>query len=235
MRPKWFLVLGLGFLGSAAVCAYAAWSMPKRGLICPKPVVRFSDLSQGQSVSAEFELHNTFGQGVRILGVRQSCGCTSVQLSARSLAPGERLEVRAMWATGGMRGESAVRIWVVYEQEGGRAGSTELRLEGDVKPDVEYSPASLTFSPAGEKWKEVRLTPGRLASFRVDRVYCTHRAFEATLKGDPRRAVVSFDPAEWPAGGLSEEAFLVVETDSKNQPALHIPLQVAVSDASRGE
>ncbi len=50
--------------------------------------------SQDPSLLHDFDVVNTTGRAVRILGISRSCGCTSVEFSAKVLKPGERNKLK---------------------------------------------------------------------------------------------------------------------------------------------
>src|SRR5262249_3487106 len=132
------LVAALVFGAVAMVSAYLARELPAPGLVAAEPVHDFGDLSQGDTVAHEFELVNRFNQPVTIRNVIKSCGCTQAECSRTEVGPGERVTVKAEWKVGASRGRSSVDLVALVGLADGRLARTDLRLAGNVVPDIAY-------------------------------------------------------------------------------------------------
>lgn len=220
------LVIGIGCVLGSAVCGYLVWSAQPPGFVCNNPVHDFGNLNQGQVVQAEFTLINQYDRPVEIKGVKKSCGCSDISCSAKSVQPGEQVTLRAKWTIGTLRGSSSVRIWILYTLEDGTGDHVELRMEGKIIPDIEFAPDYLDFVVDQDDAHVVALSPGRLQEVQIRRVYCTHRAFTATLMPAEKVVSVVFASREWNQEPGTAEIHLVVQTNSAIEPVIYIPLRV---------
>lgn len=223
---RWlYLLLAVVFGAGAVGAAYLAWrGEAEVGLIAARPIHDGGEVEQGVKLSHEFLLVNRMGQTLTIKEVIKSCSCTEATCEPKELRPGEQTVLRAVWEVGGSRGKSGVSIFVVAELPDESLVGTELVMRATVKPDIEYAPAALEFSPGNEK-QSIRFSPGTLKEFSLKGVSCTHRAFTARLvPGTTDTVEVTFQPNLWNADlGRGE---LRVETTSPHEPVCSIPLTV---------
>lgn len=215
------LVAAIAF-GGALVCLYLARPTPAPGLWTANPVLDRGALSQGQEVHATFELVNNYQQPLEIMDVIKECRCSEAVLTTKKLDPGDRTELKVVWNTGAMRGRSGVNLSVVYKLPHAAVRHAGLRVEGDVLPDIVYTPEKVTFAGNKAETQTVRLAPGRMKEFTIQKVHCNHAAFKAQLRS--RDVVeISFDP-KVPIYANGLEPQLIVHCDSKNEPQLSIRL-----------
>jgi hypothetical protein len=224
--PRWLLLLvalasGVAGLGFAYLATRAA---PEQGLVAAEFTHDFGELSQGDKVDCEFRLTNRFDRPLTIRNVIKSCGCTNVELSGKALEPGEVLHLKAEWNVGGSRGPSGVALSVIAALPDDTLAITELHMVGTVAPDIVYEPEKMEFSP-DMTTRQVVFSPGRMRDFTLNRVYCTHKAFEARLLPDGAHVEVTYRPE-----AFSEDVpkvYLMVDTTSPHEPACRIPLTAA--------
>lgn len=73
----------------------------------------FGRVNQGENVVHRFVFRNRGGGDLEIERVRSSCGCTSTLLSANTILPGKKGEIKATFSTRGRKGRQSKSITVV--------------------------------------------------------------------------------------------------------------------------
>lgn len=223
---RWiFLLLAVVFGVGAAGAAYMAWrGEDQRGLVPSRPIYDCGEVEQGAKVRHEFEVVNRMGETLTIKEVVRSCGCSEARCEPGVLRPGERGVVSAVWDVGGVRGKNRVMLYVIGLLPDESRVASELIMLADVKPDIEYSPTTLKFTPSA-RVQTIRFLPGTQAEFALKEVYCGHKAFTAQIVPGRPAVAVTFQPALWNTD-LGESELNVVTT-SKHQPVCRIALTVA--------
>ena len=72
------------------------------------------------------------------------------------------------------------------------------------------------------------LTPGRAKTFVMKEAYPSHSSFSVKRVGDAPAFDVTYTPE--PGGGLPPRLAVNVQTDSKNEPTLVVPITVTGTD-----
>ncbi|WP_088259611.1 DUF1573 domain-containing protein [Fimbriiglobus ruber] len=232
--PRWVLLLAVaGFSVAGMVCAFLAQRVePVRGLIAVEPVHDFGEVSQGDKVTCEFELINSFEHPLAIRDVIKQCGCTKADCSRQTLAPSERMSVQAEWAVGDRRGHSSQEITVLAVLPDGQLETVNLLMSATIVPDIAYEPGELRFTSDSTP-RIVTFSPKRLKDCAIKQVYCTHRAFEARLLADGSHVEVAYRPE-----ALLEDVsaiYLMVVTTSQHAPLCSIPLIAERRSAANGK
>ena len=217
------LLAGVAMFASV-VCAYLARPPVQGGLVATKPVLDLGELSQGQTVAAEFELVNRSSGPVKILDVVKTCTCTQVEISRYLLEPQEGMVLATRWKTGASRGKTGANIGVVYTQADGPAQFLNLGLEANVVPDILFEPAEVIFEGNHKGSRVVTFSPGRRPDVSLVRAACTQPAFNAKILPGGSRVEVSFNPSLWPAEEPSVD--LEVETTSPNERVCRVAVRI---------
>lgn len=231
-RPLLRLALFVTFLSGGTVAGYFAIpqqepATPPPGLHAEPVVARVGEQGQGELVPVEFRLTNHDAEPVEIYSVVTSCGCLVPSVSRKHLAAGQETTISLQWYTGSARGPVAQSIWVYHSipgnppEEGGRM---QLRIEGEVVPDIQVQPTSVQFTATQAGSARVVLSPGRLPSFMVRQVYANSPALSAKYLPESSAVEITYTPK----GELDTGAGLhvAVETSSKTEPTIHVPVKV---------
>src|SRR5579875_654921 len=198
MSKNWTLILASLSLLLSAACAYLALPSPVEALVATEPVKHLGELGQGMTVPVEVELVNRCSETVDIVDVLKSCTCVSAEFSKSSLAPAERTFLKIRWSTRAARGLFGSNIGVVYKRRRQEERHiTNLRIEAQVVPDIEYQPLRLVFAPGKKTTQVVNFSPRRDPKATVGRAYTNHRAFTVKLLKETLQMEVSFDPSQW--------------------------------------
>ncbi|PIE86243.1 MAG: hypothetical protein CSA05_01650 [Bacteroidia bacterium] len=73
----------------------------------------FGTLTQGQSITHEFEFKNAGKSDLMIREVKASCGCTAVKPNKKQIAPGETATIKVTFNTRGKRGRQSKSITII--------------------------------------------------------------------------------------------------------------------------
>lgn len=187
----------------------------------------FGTVGQGDNVRGEFTLTNGYSEPIEIKTVLTGCSCQIPVVSRKHLAPGQETKIEVVWLIGSRRGAVTYPLWVLHtipNEPTGADGRLELRMAANVIPDIEYAPTKLAFEGGRAATERVALIPGRLASFRVRFVYSNSQAFSVRHLEASNEIEVRYTPnGELDYGtGLH----IAVETDSKHEPTMRIPISV---------
>jgi hypothetical protein len=216
--------LGVACFAGSLFCIYLAWPTPPPDLWTERPVFDHGELSQGQEVQAEFALVNHFPQALEITQVVKGCACSDVKLSTKRLEPKEQATLQVAWKTGRMRGPSGVNVQVVFQLADGTVSHKNLRVEGEVVPDIRYEPSKLEFAGGKVESRVVQFSAGRLKAFTIRKAICDRAPFSAKVL-EKDRVQVTYDPGKGePSEGIASR--LIVETDSVNEPEMIITLAI---------
>jgi hypothetical protein len=117
-------------------------------LVSPTPVHHVGTVKGGVAVSHHFELHNKGDHPLELLDVRTGCGCLKARPDRRSFAPGEKGAIRLEVQT--VTQPTGANVWgaEVRYRTAGREGVLNLRLTGQVSPDLQIRPAALVIHTA---------------------------------------------------------------------------------------
>jgi hypothetical protein len=201
---------------------------PAPGLIPDKAVHQAGEIGQGETVHLAFALKNTYPAPVEIKSVTAGCSCQQTAVERRYLEPGDQTTVSVQWMVGSRRGPVFDAIMVLHTIPGPRGqvaeGRMALKIEANVAPDIEYSPKELKFEGGRPGIARITLAPGRQPRFKVLRTYSNSKAIVAVQDAQRREVEVRYTPTGELDFGTG--VYIGVETDSKNEPHMRIPVSV---------
>jgi hypothetical protein len=239
IKQQW-LVGALGMLLVAQACAKKQehQAAKEKGAVVeakPKIVVKekqfnFGKVKQGQSVEHVFEIENQ-GKGDLVLeGAHGSCGCVATVLSAKTIAPGGKGQVKATFSTAGRRGQQTKQIFVISNDP--VEHQLTLGVEGEVIVDVAIDPQYLWLKEikTGEKAsREFSLTVPDPEKLKVASVTVEDKRFTVRRKsGDPKGNAVyelEFRGTKKPE---SVSAEVVVRAEGSSEPATQAGIRLEV-------
>ncbi len=222
-----YLLLGVGSAVVSLVCAFLSRPTARvqsGPLIADRPVRDLGQLRQGAVVPIDFELTNRGRCSLVLKRVFKSCTCAEAELAQGALEPGESTTLKAVLQTGVARGAFAMRLGVAYQQEGTEEAFLPLQVVAEVTPDIQYDPQVVEFV-GEERTKVVTFSWDYDGEAPVKWAGPSHRAFRAEVRPDRATVDVTFDRQQWPASE-APAVDLVVQTASKNESILRIPMRV---------
>ncbi len=92
--------------------------------------VNFGKLQQNEKFEHNFVLTNEGQSTLFIRKIKSSCGCTAVQPEKKQVAPGESVQIKAIFNSAGRRGNQSKNITVITNDP--RRSSLILRIKGEV-------------------------------------------------------------------------------------------------------
>jgi hypothetical protein len=231
MRLLWSAVVAcsLSLLGVSPGLA-EAWVAK----MFPEQEFDFGVVARGADTVHRFEAKNIYKEGVRLVSVRSSCGCTSASLEHPSLKTGEVGYVVATFNTRtftGMHG-ATLTVEVEWDDNGStRRGETQLRVHGNIRGDVVFQPGAVRFENVDQGHQAeqlVRVTYAGRSDWKIKDVRGTSRAFEVELIETQRSTgranyelVVRLKDTA-PSGFFNDPLILVTNDDQNPRIPLHV-------------
>jgi Protein of unknown function (DUF1573)/Flagellar-associated PapD-like len=108
-----------------------------------EPVYNFGTALSGPPIKHVFTVRNVGKAPLKIVQVVTSCGCTAAKPSKEVLVPGEIATIAATVDTRLEHGHSLSVVTLATNDPG--KPEIELKIEGDIKPQVTAQPADLNF------------------------------------------------------------------------------------------
>lgn len=108
-----------------------------------EPVYKFGSALSGPPIKHVFTIRNVGKAPLKIVQVVTSCGCTAAKPSKEVLAPGEVATIAATVDTRFEHGHSLSVVTLATNDP--HKPKIDLKIEGDVKPQVTAEPADLDF------------------------------------------------------------------------------------------
>lgn len=167
--------------GCALLFASAALAAPQ--LVVDHPTFDFGTIPQGKVVEHEFTFHNRGNSPLLIVRTRTSCGCTVANVSAKSLPPGARGEIKATFDSGNFSG--AIHKTIYLETNDPKTPVFNLTLQGAVQEVLTISPRDINLGvvKTGSR-KEVTVTVKNQGA-RAIRITAVRSPLpQVTIKGD---------------------------------------------------
>jgi cytochrome c biogenesis protein CcdA len=139
-------LLSFVILMAALSCAVFASSevraeeaeMNSANIYFPETVFDFGSAWEGENVVHKFEFQNSGNETLRIDKVGASCGCSKAETSVKEVQPGESGYIEVGFNTAGYRGKQVK--WVYVSSNDPKNPTTQLKLMGNVKIEVEIKP-----------------------------------------------------------------------------------------------
>jgi len=97
-------------------------------------VFNFGKINQGEKVSHTFKVKNAGNANLFIKRVRQSCECTVVEVSTRTLKPNEVAEIKVIFDTKNFKKQ--VSTYVHIESDDLETPNKRLTITGEVEPPL---------------------------------------------------------------------------------------------------
>jgi hypothetical protein len=214
----------------AVVAAYNARpgrSMPDQPVLVEPSCFDCGVLRQGETAKAKFRLTNAGSAPLKIKEVLSHCGCTSIGVPKKPIAPGETAELAIRWEIGTRRNKTATDLLILSTVQDKALFQTQVVMKADVTPDIDYDPSELVFDEGKPREHIVTFSPKAIQKVALSEAYCANRAFTATLLPNENRVRIAFDPTKW--HGDIERSELVVKTNSPNEPQCRIRITVRKS------
>lgn len=215
------------------VCCRQAHALPN--LVCEDAHYDFGFVQETQRVVHAFVLRNTGDSPGTVTRVHSTCGCVTIQLGRREIAPGGAEMVTVNFDPKGRRG---TQRWAIYVNWMGRESQViRLTLTGMIARPVTVDPLAIDFGMiplTGVVQQVVRVfDPLTNQAFRITGVDIKNTNMQcrvtATVPGYDYQLV--FTPAS--AGPRREGSCFatvaVVSTDSPECPSLSIPIHWGIS------
>ncbi len=126
-----------------------------------------------ENPTLSFQFKNVGLGPVTVTNIKPACGCTAVELTKTTYAPGESGSIEVIFDPKGKRGAQARNITVFTDQENNP--TTTLMVRSFVKPLVVVEPAQLVFKPSqkGAGATADLHVKGRFEDFKVTRATTT--------------------------------------------------------------
>ncbi|GIW94782.1 MAG: hypothetical protein KatS3mg110_2823 [Pirellulaceae bacterium] len=176
----------------------------------------FGVVARGAHIAHRFELQNIYKEDVHIAAVRSSCGCTTPQVTERTLKTWDKSEIVAVLNTHAFLGERSATITVVFDKP--FYAEVQLHVRAYIRSDVVFQPGIVQFGDvdAGTRPQvTVDVAYAGRMDWQIVDVRSACRFLEVELEEYQRQAGqvryrmhVRLKP-EAPAGHFSEELQLV--------------------------
>src|SRR5262249_5784801 len=109
----------------------------------------FGTVARGADTVFKFPIKNIYKQDIELVSVRSSCGCTTPTLEGKVLKTGETGYVVATFNTRTFEGihSATLTVTVSWVDEDGAhlTGEAQLRVHGNIRSDVVFTPGSVKF------------------------------------------------------------------------------------------
>ena len=227
---RWLLGMSLMLLGGARVEA-ATWA---DGLFT-ETGIDFGTVPRGSLKLHNFVFKNTFGEPLKILDVRASCGCTSGKAFVDQVAPGETAIIEAQMDTKQVWGRKSTILYVSLATDSGAKAEASLNVTAMILTDVVLNPGTVEFgtvvrgqSPA----IEIAIDRVSVPDWRITRMITACKVIDASCTEVARNnQMVSYRLKVWlkPAitsGIVRDEIRLV--TNDKESPIYSIPITAMI-------
>ena len=194
----------------------------------------FGTVARGCDTVYKFPVKNIYKQDIELTSVRSSCGCTSPSLEHKLLKTGETGYVVASFNTRTFNGvhSATLTVSVQWNDKGIiRRGEAQLRVHGDIRSDVVFSPGAIKFDGVDQgapAEQQVRVTYAGYSDWKITDVRGASEDLEVELTETQRiNGRVTYDllvrMKDTAAAGYFNEQLVLVTSDASNP---RIPLHV---------
>ena len=159
----------------------AAKDSPK--LVCDKPTYNFGEMVNIKTVKHTFILRNEGDAPLVISNVRASCGCTTANISNKTIAPGEEVTLDAQLALQGYKGDVKKNITVMSNDP--ERPQLILYLEGTAIEDIKIEPNNVSFGYIAEKataTKTVDITAAKNSPLQITKIEADSNYYDTKLE-----------------------------------------------------
>lgn len=198
------------------------------------PVLDFGVVKPGQRVSGTVYIQNTSDKWLKIVSSKPSCTCTSVDLANTSLAPGERVPMRADYHASAIMGPKQAAVKVRFEGY----DDVQVDIKANVLLPIRAEPSFISAVPAADGSQsltgEISLTSMDQKPFRVLAVNGGAVPFVGfdpdhdqlqnayQIKWD----LTPYNPATCTdSKGNRMPGWIIVETDREDCPVFHLEIR----------
>jgi hypothetical protein len=195
----------------------------------------YGTVARGSDTVYKFAAKNIFKQDIELVSVRSSCGCTSPSIDKKILKTGDIGYVTAKFNTRrftGLHG-ATLTVQVRWNDKGvSRIAETQLRVNGNIRGDVEFKPGAVKFENAEQgrvSEQKVEVISNGRSSWKIVDVRGVSDALEVEMTQKRRTSGgVSYEllirlKDSAPAGYFNEQLVLITN-DSQNP---RIPMHIA--------
>jgi hypothetical protein len=98
----------------------------------------FGNVARGAKTEYRFKFENMYEEPLHVVGVRSSCGCTSVEIAKRDFKTWEKGEVVATFNTNAFEGNHSATITVTFDKP--FVAEVQLQVKGNIKGQVTLHP-----------------------------------------------------------------------------------------------
>ncbi|UCG49044.1 MAG: DUF1573 domain-containing protein [Phycisphaerales bacterium] len=196
-------------------------------ITCDQPLIDFGRRYRPvDTLEHVFKIRNVSQKKVKLRLGPVSCTCSTVDLAATDLAPGQETDLKTVWDLKGLKGNKLFNVSVQSTPRGlvtlaGRVNIVDYLVIdkssialGDVRPKQKITEKLVIQAPPGEFLSEKVsvLAPAQAPEFAVEVVSRTAKTMrvQVSVVGQPGKGI-----AEYP---------LVVNTHSPLQPRIEIPV-----------
>ena len=191
-----------------------------------EPTHDFGQIKRGENVAHTFVFANTGHALLEITDIQASCGCTTVGVWDRQVAPGKTGRIPVQLASATLSG-SVVRTITVSTNDPLQP-SLVLRMSATVSTPVEVAPATVIFQFTAEttarETQTVRLVNRQPEPLVVEAPQSTNPAFVAELRvvkpGQEFELGISTMP---PPDVNTVSGVITVKTSSPDMPLISVP------------
>jgi hypothetical protein len=173
----------------------------------------------------DFALRNDTRGIVWLDEVRPSCSCGKVAMPKDRLFPGESTVVSGLWNIGAARHQIVAQFALLYRLADGTHYVKFLEAKADAVPDIEIEPRSLTFRRGANAAAAVHYRPRSGRTYRVAAAVSPCEAVSVRHMAEDGVIHVAFETNLWPEAN-SDTVLITLQTDSPNEPTIHIPVKV---------
>lgn len=183
----------------------------------------FGTVARGAECVHRFTFTNLYKEDVHVAAVRSSCGCTTPEITKRTLKSWETSEIVAIYNTRAFLGSRSAVLTVVIDQP--FPAEVQLHVTGYIRSDVVLNPGSIKFGNVrrGEvAERPIDIDYAGRADWRIVDVRTTNPHLEAQLLEKRRETgLVSYQmivrlTKEAPIGYLNEQ-LQVITNDTRLQ------------------
>lgn len=191
----------------------------------------FGTVARGADTFYKFEVTNIYKQKMKITGVRSSCGCTTPTVENGEFDTYEKAYITAKFNTRTFVGRHGATLTVSFAPP--YSAEVQVRVHGNIRSDVVFSPGSVTFGDVDEgqaKEQLVKVKYQGRSNWSIVDVTNDNDRFEVELNETNRQyGKVGYDllvrlKDNVPAGYIKDE--LTVITNDQRKESQRIPLYV---------